>query len=313
MPKQTKKPADPSTGPVAQFGYDLRMLRQKADKTYAAIAACSFYSKSAVHAVDQGHNLPSVNVLRAFVTTCDGEPDAWLARRAAIAEQLSAHKGTVDKPSHRSLGIAPPDPTTARTVLEYNDALKRLREWSGKTFRQIEEITKDYERRVAPSTLCGAFTRGSLPARDLVDSFLRALDLDDDARTVWLTVWQAVKDGHPARPAPSWLRRTSGHHPVYTAAPAVTDEPTHHHTAADLVDPPPQPEHPTFEIRDWVFVDGHWRAADEHDTLADAVIRHIRAVLTRLRPTPAERAVAFGVALGVVVLYLTLLLTTFND
>ncbi|MEV4826448.1 helix-turn-helix transcriptional regulator [Micromonospora sp. NPDC049274] len=258
MPKRITPPADPQSGPVAQFGYELRQLRQGAQLTYAAIAQSGYYSRSALHAVDQGHQLPGEKLLTKFVEACGEQPGLWLARRAKIHSQLTAEKQAVQKTSSRELGLPPPDPTTSSGKLEYNDALKRLREWSGKTFREIAEITKTYPRRAPASTLCAAFQRGTLPARDLTESFLRATGLDESQVALWLKVWDDLAAGRTVKPEPTWRRWRTGAQTVL-AMPHVP-------TPTVM---PVTPYSPTNDVRDWVLVEGEWRATDENGNVTD--------------------------------------------
>ena len=307
MPKQTKKPADPSTGPVAQFGYELRTLRQLAGKSYAAIAATSYYSKSAIWAVDQGHTLPTVNTLKAFVTECGADQQQWLARRTQIAGQLSALKTAQDKPIPRHLGVAPPDPAEASTVAEYLDALKAIREWSGMTYRQIDEITRHYPRRVVASTLCSALKRGTLPSRDLVANFLRALNLGDLTQHEWLEVWQALQDGRPVRAPTARRRRHHAGGRQHGADGLAAELPT----ADSALVEQPKPAYPIFEVRDWIFVDGHWQPArPELPSHMPAILRLARAELARLQLTPRGRvtsAVVLAITAAAIMLLILLL------
>jgi hypothetical protein len=280
MPKQIRKPADPGSGPVAEFGFELRQLRQTAGKSYTTIAKNTYYSKSAMHGVDQGHQLPSKGLLEKFVAECGGEPVQWLVRREQILQHIEATKQVPRKETPRALDMPAPDPTEATTPAEYNDALKRLREWSGHTFRDIEDITSEegYPLRRAPaSTLCNAFQRGTLPTRDLVKSFLRAVEVSDDAQDMWLEVWQALHEGRPVRPTPTWVRwRTDSQRPV--AQPP--QEP---------VEPPVAPRVPYTtpdQIRDWVLVDGQWRSTDERadsEGVMQVIVRTLQQRLALLR------------------------------
>jgi transcriptional regulator with XRE-family HTH domain len=283
MAKKTKKPVDPSTGPVAQFGYDLRMLRQKAGKSYAAIATGSYHSKSAIWAVDQGDTLPTVDKLKAFVTECGADPERWLAERERIAGQISALKNAQNKPAPRRLGILPPQPTRANTAAEYLDALKELREWSGMTYREIAEITRDYPRSVKASTLCGALKRGTLPSEDLVEGFLQAVDLGADIQSLWLDVRKAIEEGRPGRTAMTW---SWGAPPHSSALRAVVTEPPS--TMADsageaaAVESQQPASYPIFEVRDWELVDGQWHAVrSPQPSRLSAVLRLARAALAR--------------------------------
>jgi transcriptional regulator with XRE-family HTH domain len=292
MPKQTRKPADPSTGSVAQFGYDLRMLRQHAKKSYAEIANNTYYSKSAVHGVDQGHQLPTRQLLMAFVKECGGDVEALLARRVEIAEEIKAAKQSPRKATPRELGMAPPDPTEATTPAEFNDALKRLREWSGHTFRDIAKITKDYPRPAPASTLCNAFARGTLPARDLIESFLRAVDVDDTGQATWLQVWQALHDGKPVRSL-AWRRWRTG------AQPAIAQRPQD--AAGEPPLAPTVPYTPADEIRDWVFVNGRWQATGEDK---HTVASWLRRALASLPPNTTRVTAQVGATAVVMILIL---------
>lgn len=255
MSKQRRvQPADPGSSPVAQFGFDLRTLRQGAELSYARIAEISHYSRSAVHAVDQGHQLPSEQLLAAFVRACNGIPEEWLRRRAEIHAMLAVEKRAVRKESPKQAGMAPPDLTHVGSKVEYNDALKKLREWSGMSFKQIGQISQNYPRPAPASTLCTALQRGTLPARSLTESFLQAVGLDEVQRSAWLKVWDDLHAGRPVHPDSGRRRRRSiGHRP----------------RTADVTPVMPALPYPTSEVREWVLVNGEWRAADENGVITD--------------------------------------------
>ncbi len=83
-----EKPLDPGQGPVQRFAYELRKLREESGgPTYRAMARRAGYSAPTLAAAAGGGRLPSEAVLRAYVTACDGDPDAWARRlREALAE-----------------------------------------------------------------------------------------------------------------------------------------------------------------------------------------------------------------------------------
>lgn len=94
-------------------------------------------SAAALHCADQGHALPS----EALTETCGADPAPFVAHRNKIATTLAADK------RGRTEG-GPEDPRRGRTGLtavndtaEFIDALKRLREWSGLTFRDLPRAT----------------------------------------------------------------------------------------------------------------------------------------------------------------------------
>ncbi|KAB1917335.1 helix-turn-helix domain-containing protein [Micromonospora noduli] len=286
MPPRSIPPADPESGQVAQFGFDLRQLRQQAGMTYAAIAQSNYYSPSTVHAVDQGHQLPSEALLKAFVKACGGDPATWLARRVKIHDMLAVEKRATRTVSPRDAGMDPPDPTEASTKIEYNDALKKLREWSGMTFRRIAEISEAYPRRVPASTLCNAFQRGTLPARGLTESFLQAVGLDEAQRATWLKTWDDIDAGRPVKTEPAWRRwRTGAQSAIVRPHPA------------DLTPVmPAMPYSPTNDVREWVLVDGEWRAADEAGNVTE------RERLPMRNVAAASLLMAF-VVIGMVILW----------
>ncbi|MFC4066806.1 helix-turn-helix domain-containing protein [Actinoplanes subglobosus] len=287
MPKRIREPADPDSGPIAAFGFQLRTLRQQAQRTYTSIAETSYFSKSAIHTVDQGHQLPTEATLKAFVTACGDDPRPWLQHRDQLAADLAASRQeTPDKRSPRDQGLPAPDSATVNTAAEFNDGLKRLREWCGLTYRQIADASPP-GARVAPSTLHGAVTRATLPRRTLVVGFLHAIGLPEPDCDAWLHAWQAIEDGKPVppprKPALPTVRDVLGTPP----ADAIASHPWGEHPPARLViRSSPIPEHPELgglapiripdndvvpayllpseEIRDWTFQDGTWKSIENH-------------------------------------------------
>ncbi|HKT03501.1 MAG TPA: helix-turn-helix transcriptional regulator [Rugosimonospora sp.] len=268
MPKQTRQPADPTTGPVARFGFDLRTLRQTADLTYAQVAALSYFSKSAVHAADQGHQLPSRKLTQMFARACGADKNQvedWVRRREEIAKTLSADRVAGPKPTPQLAGAAPPKPTDRTTPAAYNDGLKALREWSGLTFRRLGEISAEYDRPLHGSTLCTALGRGTLPAKPMVTSFLRAVNLSEPEQQRWLDVWQAINDGDPVRAAADATPRRRWTTGGYRIIPRTT-------TGHDTTDVAYTIPYASSEIRDWVLEDGTWVPTDPEPVVRPRVI-----------------------------------------
>jgi len=312
MPKQIRKPADPDDGPLAAFGFELRTLRQGTGLTYTAIAQKSYFSKSAMHAVDQGHHVPSATILKAFVTACGKDPRPWIERRAALLAELAASKDEAwEKISLRDRGLPAPAPATVATPGEFNDGLKRLREWSGMTYRQIEELSADTDERVAPSTLCGAFTRGTLPRRPLVAGFLKVIGLPETDQHDWLAAWQAIKDNQPVRaatpvlPTEGWLVQL----PVgkaleidqHTFRARMTPRGTGTDTQADWVIPTYLP---SKDIPDWRYTEGYWRDVEPALTVryTDVTARNQLRALLALDRTALLAAVFAGFAILAILL-----------
>ncbi|MEU6665005.1 hypothetical protein [Streptomyces sp. NPDC046727] len=76
-----EKPLDPGAGTVQRFAYELRKLRDEAGTpTYRAMAARAGYSGPTLSAAAAGERLPTLPVLRAYVTACGGDTAEWERR-----------------------------------------------------------------------------------------------------------------------------------------------------------------------------------------------------------------------------------------
>ncbi|MEU2086711.1 DNA-binding protein [Streptomyces albus] len=84
-----ERPVDPAEGPVQQFAYELRKLREEAGRpTYRQLAARCGYSVTTLSQAAAGERLPSLAVTLAYVTACGGDPAEWERRwRAAGARE----------------------------------------------------------------------------------------------------------------------------------------------------------------------------------------------------------------------------------
>ncbi|MGW0883965.1 nSTAND1 domain-containing NTPase [Streptomyces sp. NPDC002671] len=86
-----EKPLDPGAGAVQRFAYALRTLRDEAGTpTYRAMAARAGYSGPTLSAAAAGERLPTLPVLRAYVTACGGDTEDWERRwHTAAAEAVA--------------------------------------------------------------------------------------------------------------------------------------------------------------------------------------------------------------------------------
>lgn len=184
------------------------------------------------------------------------------------------------------------------------------------TYRQIEELSITGGVRVAPSTLCGAFTRGTLPRRPLTASFLKVIGLTEADQQAWLATWQAIKDGlpvpasTPVLPTRGWLVEVPASEAfeadveVFRAAMISRGGDSDTDGQGDWVIPTYLP---TEEIRDWRFQEGYWQDVEpvlpppparvravrarfqtlvtEHPALAQALLLTVAVVLTALAIT----------------------------
>ncbi|SFR27426.1 WD40 repeat [Lentzea waywayandensis] len=86
MPRP-EKPLDPFAGPVEQFAFDLRKLREKAGSPgYRELGRLSHYSASTLADAARGQRLPSLAVALAFVRACGGDEELWEQRWREIGE-----------------------------------------------------------------------------------------------------------------------------------------------------------------------------------------------------------------------------------
>src|SRR3954447_12122839 len=87
-----EKPLDPGAGAVQRFAFEMRKLRDEAGSpTYRAMAARAGYSAPTLSAAAAGERLPTLPVLLAYVSACDGDAGGWERRwRAAAADSADA-------------------------------------------------------------------------------------------------------------------------------------------------------------------------------------------------------------------------------
>ena len=71
----------------------------------------------------------------------------------------------------------PPDPRRSASAAEFVTEMRRLRAWSGLTFRQLERNAAEAGDVLPHSTLVDALRRDRLPREDLLRAFVRACGL----------------------------------------------------------------------------------------------------------------------------------------
>jgi Helix-turn-helix domain len=83
---------DPSAGPVAEFAYQLRQLRERAGRpTYRQLEETTHYSATALSRAAAGERLPSRDVTLAFVAACGGDVAEWGRRWSAAKTESDPH------------------------------------------------------------------------------------------------------------------------------------------------------------------------------------------------------------------------------
>ncbi|MFI0982545.1 hypothetical protein ACH4SP_36750 [Streptomyces sp. NPDC021093] len=119
---------DPTDGPVAQFAYELRKLRQEAGgPTYRAMAAMTSYSTATLAQAATGERLPSLPVVLAYVVVCGGDPVRW-EERWREADALTAEQTMADSDLEQApyLGLARYEPDDQDRFFGRDDLVRQL-------------------------------------------------------------------------------------------------------------------------------------------------------------------------------------------
>ncbi|MER5933565.1 DNA-binding protein [Streptomyces sp. NPDC002054] len=186
-----EKPLDPAAGPVAEFAFALRKLRQEAGgPTYSAMARrAGAYSVATLSRAAGGELLPTLPVVLAYVAACGGDPQEWAARWRLVSEELTAAPADdeADEPSPYR-GLARFEPGDSELFFGRDRAVADL-------------LALVREHRVV--TLFGASGSGK-------SSLLRA------------GLIPQLRDTGPGRPRPAAIRiLTPGEHPLDTHGPLL--------------------------------------------------------------------------------------------
>jgi len=85
-----ERPLDAEDTPLVRLAGDLRGLRRKAgNPTYRELAGRTHYSVSTLSGAAGGRKLPTLEVVLAYVTACDGDPTEWERRWHDVARELA--------------------------------------------------------------------------------------------------------------------------------------------------------------------------------------------------------------------------------
>lgn len=83
-----------------------------------------------------------------------------------------------------------PDPGSARTVAEFLDCLRNYRTWAGSPSYRI--MSRNCQRRFAPSTICTALGGNSLPGLDMVLAIVSACGGTAQHKSEFATAWRRL-------------------------------------------------------------------------------------------------------------------------
>jgi hypothetical protein len=96
----------------------------------------------------------------------------------------------------------PPSPAAATDEATFVAELRRLKTWSGMSFRQLERQAAAAGDTLPASTAATMLGKNRLPREELLVTYVRACGLDGDDLRPWLTTRTAIADGTNPGPAP---------------------------------------------------------------------------------------------------------------
>ncbi|MEV5748170.1 LamG domain-containing protein [Actinoallomurus sp. NPDC052308] len=98
-----------------------------------------------------------------------------------------------------SLESSSPDPREARSAADFVAQLRRLKAWSGLTYRELEKAAGRHGYVLPHSTIASALKRASLPREELVKGLVTACGCSAEAVETWVAVRRVLAVGeHPA-------------------------------------------------------------------------------------------------------------------
>ncbi|MFF0163744.1 helix-turn-helix domain-containing protein [Streptomyces sp. NPDC005263] len=126
---RSEGPLDPSAGPVQRFAFDLRKLRQEAGGlTYRAMAQCTDYSVATLSRAAAGGQLPSLEVVLAYVRACGADPEEWEPRWRAVAREVAAEPEGADDTDAPYRGLTRFEPSDRHLFFGRDQLVARLTE-----------------------------------------------------------------------------------------------------------------------------------------------------------------------------------------
>ncbi|MFD8390905.1 helix-turn-helix domain-containing protein [Streptomyces sp. NPDC059680] len=122
-------PLDPAAGPVQRFAFDLRKLRQEAGgMTYRAMAQRTGYSVATLSRAAAGGQLPSLEVVLAYVRACGADPEEWEPRWRAVAREVAVEPEDTDDTDAPYRGLTRFEPSDRHLFFGRDQLVARLTE-----------------------------------------------------------------------------------------------------------------------------------------------------------------------------------------
>lgn len=92
----------------------------------------------------------------------------------------------------------PPSPAAVTDAAAFVAELRRLKAWSGHSFRELERRAAAAGDVLPASTTATMLGKHRLPRKELLVAFVRACGLDEDGMRPWLTARARIADGTAA-------------------------------------------------------------------------------------------------------------------
>ena len=198
MPRRKQPIAAELSGPLVEFAQGLRELRAlAADPPYSEMARKGLASKSVLSAADNGREMPTWEVTRAYVTACGGDLDEWQKRWKETRDQIRkpSTDAVIAEPVPPAVRPAAPRPVTALDPKGFQEALRLLYVWAGSpSYRVLANRASEKSLILARSTISDMLCprKSSLPTTNKLVSYLTVCMLPADQHGEWLAVRKAI-------------------------------------------------------------------------------------------------------------------------
>ncbi|MFI6903137.1 hypothetical protein ACIBKY_17875 [Nonomuraea sp. NPDC050394] len=94
------------------------------------------------------------------------------------------------------------DPSDVRTGAEFMSGLRRLKAWSGRSYREIQAQARRAGHALPYSTAAGMLKRETLPREQVVEAFARGCGLGAEQASAWVAARKRVAAEAAPQPQP---------------------------------------------------------------------------------------------------------------